>query len=113
MRPLYLAIARSIALLLAGAFLFVWLAAIVMASGGGLGGGTTAAERAAQRGRIILPQPDPVVAQAQPGTPWQIGPTPWLWLALALACALAALLLNRTLQRNRSRGHPHADPRNA
>lgn len=105
MRPLYvyLHVARSIALLLAGLFLFVWLASVVMASGGGLGGGTTEAERAAQRGRIILPQPDPVSARAQPGTPWQIGPTPWLWFALGLACLLVALLVHRNLRRRQGR----------
>ena len=106
MRPVHLHLARSIALLLAGLFLFLWLAAVVMASGGGLGGGTTEAERAAQRGRIILPQPDPVIAHAQSGPPWQIGPTPWLWFGVALACLLAALLLQARLRQSAIAGDP-------
>lgn len=99
-RPTLVHLGRSIALLLGGLFLFISLAAYVMASGGTLGGGTTDAERAAQRGRIILSSPGQVATQAQVGTPWQIGPTPWLWLALALLCLLAALLLNARLRRS-------------
>lgn len=101
-QPALLHLGRSITLLLGGLLLFVSLAAYVMASGGTLGGGTTDAERAAQRGRIILPPPGQVATQTQAAAPWQIGPTPWLWFALALLCLLAALLLDARLRRSRS-----------
>jgi len=104
LRPAVLHATRAIAILLGGLFLFIFLASYVMASGGSLGGGTTDAERAAQRGRIILQQPAPVATQFPAGTPWQIGPTPWLWLAIALACLLVALRLHAGLRGSARRG---------